>query len=199
MGFGKVHLPTEREREYHERMNAAKSRRGTRIGMNLTESKLDAANPGKVDVADGKPMGPGEGATFENIDRELAIQLDSIVQPQMGGCEDAKHPPMTVFEGYKKVVDELGDAKQIFWKGSHKEEYSSWSVREYYNQHFKFAKSLLTLGFKKNGAVSILGFNSKEWCVSLMGAIAAGGMGCGIYTTNLPAATAYVVEHSESP
>lgn len=199
MGFGKVHLPTERERQYHERMNEHKSRRGTRIGMELAISQLDAANPGKVDVASGTPMNPSEGQTFQaNEERELAIELDSLVPPVRGSCEDSSHPPMTVYQGYKKIVAEMGDSPQIFWKNSHKEEYKHWTVKEYYDQNFKFAKSLLSMGFPVHGAVSILGFNSKEWMVSLNGAIAAGGMGVGIYTSNLPAAAAYVVEHSES-
>ena len=66
------------------------------------------------------------------------------------------------------------------------------------NQNMRFAKSLISIGHQKHDAVSILGFNSKEWFVSLMGTIGASGIGCGIYTTNLPQACAYVIEHSES-
>lgn len=46
--------------------------------------------------------------------------------------------------------------------------------------------------------MSIIGFNSPEWFVANMGAIAAGGNAAGIYTTSEPDACAFIVENSES-
>ena len=42
------------------------------------------------------------------------------------------------------------------------------------------------------------GFNSPEWFLANMGAIACGGKAAGIYTTNGPEACQYIVEHSKS-
>ena len=50
----------------------------------------------------------------------------------------------------------------------------------------RFGKSLLSLGFGRHRCVNIIGFNSAEWFIANMGAIAAGGIAAGIYTSNLP-------------
>jgi hypothetical protein len=46
--------------------------------------------------------------------------------------------------------------------------------------------------------VNIIGFNSPEWFIANMGAIAAGGLAAGIYTTNNPEACKYIAHHSEA-
>ncbi|CAM9880524.1 unnamed protein product, partial [Ectocarpus sp. 12 AP-2014] len=50
----------------------------------------------------------------------------------------------------------------------------------------RFGKSLLSLDFAPHQCVNIIGFNSTEWFIANMGAIAAGGIAAGIYTSNLP-------------
>jgi long-chain-fatty-acid--CoA ligase ACSBG len=57
---------------------------------------------------------------------------------------------------------------------------------------------LLSIGFEKFDAVNIIGFNSPEWFFSNFGAIAAGGVAAGIYTTNNTEACKYVTEHSKA-
>ena len=54
------------------------------------------------------------------------------------------------------------------------------------------------LGLGRFESVSILGFNSPEWHLSNMGAIAAGGFAAGIYTTNEPDACKYILKHSNA-
>lgn len=44
----------------------------------------------------------------------------------------------------------------------------------------------MSLGFQEKGCVNIIGFNSVEWFIANMGAIAAGGISAGIYASNLP-------------
>jgi long-chain-fatty-acid--CoA ligase ACSBG len=61
-----------------------------------------------------------------------------------------------------------------------------------------FAKALMSLGFQAHDAVNIIGFNAPSWFFANMGAIAAGGVAAGIYTTNLPEACHYVSEHSKA-
>ena len=63
----------------------------------------------------------------------------------------------------------------------------TWTVKEYYDDCVKTAKSFVHLGVERNDSVCILGFNSPEWLMSNMGAIMAGGFAAGIYTTNDPA------------
>lgn len=45
----------------------------------------------------------------------------------------------------------------------------------------------------------MLGFNSPEWFISDLAAIAAGGKIAGIYPTNSPPACHYITHHSEAP
>jgi long-chain-fatty-acid--CoA ligase ACSBG len=42
-----------------------------------------------------------------------------------------------------------------------------------------------------------MGFNSPQWFFSVIGAIFAGGVGCGIYTTNSLEAIEYIVSDSK--
>ena len=56
----------------------------------------------------------------------------------------------------------------------------------------------MALGLSRYESVSILGFNSPEWHLSNMGAIAAGGFAAGIYTTNEPDACKYILKHSNA-
>lgn len=49
-----------------------------------------------------------------------------------------------------------------------------------------------------HSAINIIGFNSPEWLIANCGAIAAGGVAVGIYTTNNVEACKYISEHSEA-
>ncbi|NXC41028.1 ACBG2 ligase, partial [Penelope pileata] len=55
--------------------------------------------------------------------------------------------------------------------------------------------SCLQLGLKRFHGVCILGFNSPEWFIADIGAILAGGLAVGVYTTNSPEACHYVAEN----
>ena len=54
------------------------------------------------------------------------------------------------------------------------------------------------LGVKDYGSVCIIGFNSPQWFLGNMGAIACGAKAAGIYPTNGPEAAAYIANHSEA-
>ncbi|NXK98360.1 ACBG2 ligase, partial [Formicarius rufipectus] len=55
--------------------------------------------------------------------------------------------------------------------------------------------SCLQLGLERFHGVGILGFNSAEWFIADIGAILAGGLAVGIYTTNSAQACHYVAEN----
>ncbi|XP_026540924.1 long-chain-fatty-acid--CoA ligase ACSBG1 isoform X2 [Notechis scutatus] len=63
---------------------------------------------------------------------------------------------------------------------------------EYYRLSRKAAKSFLKLGLERFHSVAILGFNSAEWFISAVGAVFAGGIVSGIYTTSSPEACRYI-------
>jgi len=73
-----------------------------------------------------------------------------------------------------------------------------WTWQEYYDQVTGFAKSLTSIGFAAHDCINILGFNAPEWFFANFGAIAAGGLSAGIYTTNQPDACKYVSNHSRA-
>lgn len=61
-----------------------------------------------------------------------------------------------------------------------------------------FAKALLNLGCEKFDTINIIGFNAPEWMFANFGAIAAGCVPAGIYTTNAPDACKYICKHSKA-
>jgi long-subunit acyl-CoA synthetase (AMP-forming) len=76
-----------------------------------------------------------------------------------------------------------------------------WQVitwREYRDGVRRAARAMMALGLKQGDCVTILGFNSPEWFMADVGAIAAGGMPAGIYTTNTPEQCQFIAEHCEA-
>ena len=47
-------------------------------------------------------------------------------------------------------------------------------------------------------SVGIIGFNSPQWFISFLGSIFAGGIGCGIYTTNTVEACEFIFKDSNT-
>lgn len=74
----------------------------------------------------------------------------------------------------------------------------TYTFSEYENQVRIVAKAFLKLGLEQFHGVCILGFNSPEWFFSDLGAIYAGGIAVGIYTTNNPEACQYCLELSRA-
>ena len=112
--------------------------------------------------------------------------------------------PRTVYQIFEETVQRYGDRPALHYKqvphgGS--PQTTEWSIhtwREYYDLTITFAKSLLALDFPVHGAINIIGFNSPEWLIANCGAIAAGGVAVGIYTSNNTEACNYITEHSEA-
>ncbi len=59
--------------------------------------------------------------------------------------------------------------------------------REYREQARRVARGFIALGLQKGEGVSIIGFNRPEWFLADIGAILAGGVPAGIYTTSTAA------------
>jgi len=60
------------------------------------------------------------------------------------------------------------------------------------------ARALIKLGVEKGKGVSLIGANSPEWLIADVGAIFAGAMPAGIYTTNSPEQVRYITHHCEA-
>ena len=70
-----------------------------------------------------------------------------------------------------------------------------WTWREWFGDTMQCAKAMIHVGLSRFAGVCCIGFNSPEWLIADLAAIAAGGIAAGIYTTNAPDACQYVMDH----
>lgn len=68
--------------------------------------------------------------------------------------------------------------------------------RQYEQKVHQTAKAFIKLGLSAHHSVGVLAFNCAEWFYTAMGAIHAGGIITGIYTTNSTEAVLHVLENS---
>lgn len=61
-----------------------------------------------------------------------------------------------------------------------------------------FACALLAKGLTRGASVAILAGNVPEWTIADIAAIAAGGVGVGIYPTSSPSQCEYIIDHSDA-
>jgi len=122
------------------------------------------------------------------IHDELPIQLSSDGK--------AAIPPKTVMEVFTKMSKKYPERVALSVKRDG--QWKKWNYKQYYEDTLKAATAFVKLGLQPGQSVAIMGFNSPEWFISDLAAIAAGGIACGVYTTNGPEATFYVIEHSDA-
>ncbi|XP_063170458.1 long-chain-fatty-acid--CoA ligase ACSBG1 isoform X2 [Candoia aspera] len=98
--------------------------------------------------------------------------------------------PVTVHQMFQESLEKYKSLNALASRKDGKWEKITFS--EYYNLSRKAAKSFLKLGLERFHSVAILGFNSPEWFILAVGAVFAGGIVTGIYTTSSPEACHYV-------
>ncbi len=100
--------------------------------------------------------------------------------------------PSRLFEQGKKRPNE--DAYFVreggVWRGT--------NFKTFADETKQAARAMMALGFEPGQCVSILGFNRPEWVIFDVGAMAAGGVPAGIYTTCSPSEVAYIISHCEA-
>ncbi|XP_060702105.1 long-chain-fatty-acid--CoA ligase ACSBG2 isoform X1 [Hemiscyllium ocellatum] len=121
---------------------------------------------------------------------------DGEVKLRMDVSDAPGQPPMTVHQMFTESVRKYGD--YIALASKHGENWMKLTYKQYYNECRGAAKSFLKLGLQRFHGVGILGFNAPEWFIADIGAILAGGLAVGIYTTNSPEACQYVASDSEA-
>jgi long-chain-fatty-acid--CoA ligase ACSBG len=136
---------------------------------------------------------------------ELPLSTSDIrqqVKIRIGSDGLAALPPKTIMQSFDDIVKLAGDKSALHQKkivdGKLDTKWTVWSWKEYRNQVDSFAKSLLSIGFERFDTINIIGFNSPEWFFANFGAIAAGGVSAGIYTTNSKDACYYISDHSKA-
>lgn len=73
-----------------------------------------------------------------------------------------------------------------------------WTYEQYFNDARTVAKAFIRLGLERFHGVCIMGFNAPEWLISNFGAIFAGGLTAGVYTTNSPEACRHIAENCKA-
>jgi long-subunit acyl-CoA synthetase (AMP-forming) len=103
----------------------------------------------------------------------------------------------------KTVPESIQHAKKQFdGRVAHKvKRNGSWhsiTWNQYIDESRKVAKAFIKLGLKPHQGVAIIGYNSHEWLCADIGAILAGGVPAGIYTTSTSEQAHYIAHHSEA-
>eukprot|EP00731_Ephydatia_muelleri_P030983 Em0022g497a len=101
--------------------------------------------------------------------------------------------PITVGRMFKDTAERLPDHPAHMYKEN--DEWRPITYKQYYDRCFAAAKSFLKIGLEPLHGVAIMGFNSPEWMVCDVGAIFAGGLPTGIYTTSKPDACQFVANN----
>ena len=123
------------------------------------------------------------------------------VSIRMGSTGNAARPQATVMSRLYSAVERFGGMPAIHQKQLNAAgvlAWRTWTWEQYLAETTNFAKGLVSIGFEPHDSVNILGFNAPPWFFANMGAIMAGGVAAGIYTTNLPEACHYVTHHSKA-
>lgn len=97
----------------------------------------------------------------------------------------------------KVAVDKAGDRDALRYETADGQ-WAAMSWRQYYDACHMAARAFIHLGLERHQSVNVIGFNSPQWFIADVGAILAGGVAAGIYTTNQSDACRYIVEHSEA-
>lgn len=76
--------------------------------------------------------------------------------------------------------------------------YAPTSWRQYAQRVRHFSLGLMELGLQADESMGIIGFNREEWVVAELGAMAAGAVAVGLYTTSSPDQLAYILGHCDA-
>ena len=73
---------------------------------------------------------------------------------------------------------------------------TTWSA--YRRDAYRVGRALLKLGVPRGSGIAIIGYNSPEWLITDIGAILAGAIPAGIYTTSSSPQVRYITDHCEA-
>ena len=102
--------------------------------------------------------------------------------------------PQTICEVLDTTAGAHGDRPAMRAKRDGIWHTTTWS--EYRQQARQAARGFMALGTRPGQGVAIMGFNRPEWFLGDIGAILAGAVPAGIYTTNPPELCRYIAHHA---
>ncbi len=101
-----------------------------------------------------------------------------------------------IYNLFRAQTGKYVDKPVFFTRSGNGWETQTWS--EFEDQVHDLACALLAKGLTKGASVAILAGNIPEWTICDIAAIAAGGVGVGIYPTSSAEQCAYIIRHSEA-
>lgn len=103
---------------------------------------------------------------------------------------------LRVMDVFERTVRSHGPRPSL--RGQRAGAWRTYTWDEYRQQVRQVARSLIALGTPPGGGVCIIGYNCPEWFFADVGAIYAGAMPAGIYTTSSPEQCQYIAGHCEA-
>jgi long-subunit acyl-CoA synthetase (AMP-forming) len=101
-----------------------------------------------------------------------------------------------VHEVLFETVKRYGDRPALRVKREGSWRTTTWSA--YARDARRVGRALIHLGIPAGSGVAIIGFNSPEWLAADVGAILAGAVPAGIYTTSMPDQVRYITDHCDA-
>lgn len=105
-------------------------------------------------------------------------------------------PDSTMAAAFLKAVEMRGD--RVALRSKDRGLWQAYSWRDYGEQVRRIALWLMARGFQPQDRACILSDNCPEWFFADLAVITAGGISCGIYATNSPEQTAYVINDCQA-
>lgn len=102
----------------------------------------------------------------------------------------------TLIDVLEETVRTWGDRPAMKHKRDGAWHTTTW--REYREQAYLAGRGFLRLGLGPRQGVAIMSYNRPEWFLADVGAVAAGGVPTGIYTTSSTEQCAYIARHCEA-
>lgn len=99
-------------------------------------------------------------------------------------------------ETLDRTVQRRGNVPALRYKQDGEWQSITWP--DYRDRVRRAGRALVALGVRPRDHVTIVGFNCAEWFIADVGAIAAGAIPAGIYTTNTPEQCQYIAAHCEA-
>lgn len=104
--------------------------------------------------------------------------------------------PTCVHTILDRTAREHGDAPALRVKRGGSWQTTTWQA--YRDTARRVARGFVALGLQPGKGVAIIGYNCPEWFFADIGAILAGGVPAGIYTTSSPEQCQYITHHCEA-
>lgn len=101
-----------------------------------------------------------------------------------------------VHEVLEQAAKRYGDRPALRVKRGGGWRTTTWSA--YARDARRVGRALIKLGVEPGKGVTLIGYNSPEWLEADIGAILAGAVPAGIYTTNSPEQVRYITDHCEA-